>query len=116
MLTLKTRPGPVLLGGDIKTGEFVWLQRELLATHFHVMGAPGTGKTRLLLWLFRALSADPGATVVLFNVKGALGRMARDWAIADRLTDRLVMFDPGESEAIIGYNPLRPNGLSVTTH
>jgi len=116
MLSLKTRPGPLLLGSDIDTGESVRILRELLATHFHVMGPPGTGKTRLLLWLFRALSADPGATVVLFNVKGALGRMARDWAIADRLTDRLVMFDPGESAAIIGYNPLSPNGLSVTTH
>ena len=116
MLTLTARPRPLLLGTEFETGEAVRIMRELLATHFHILGPPGTGKTRLLLWLFEALSADRNATVVLFNFKGDLGHMARDWAIAHGLTKRLLLFDPAEQEAIIGYNPLRPNGLSVATH
>src|SRR5438067_1159926 len=108
MLTLQAKPKRILVGQDVDTGERIRMPRELLETHLHILGAPGAGKTRLLLWLFRSLISSRDACVILFNVKGDLGRMARDWAIAEGHTKRLVIFDPAESERVIGYNPLRP--------
>lgn len=109
------RKKTLILGTDLDDGALVRIMLDVLSTHVHVLGPPGSGKTRLLLWMFRALSADPDATIILFNVKGSLGRMARDSAIAQGLAKRLVLFDPAETRAIIGYNPLMPNGLTVAT-
>jgi hypothetical protein len=104
------------LGTDAETGEPVYLGSKWLSTHLHLIGPPGVGKTRLLLWLFQLLARVPRATIIMVNPKGALVRMARDWTIAHGHADRLILFDPGDPETVIGYNPLRPNGLPVATH
>ena len=104
------------LGTDIKSKVRVDLLLDYLATHLHVLGPPGGGKSRLLLWLFQELCKIPGATVILVNTKGDLGTMARDWCIAHGYTRRLVWFDPQDEDRIIGYNPLQPNHLPVATH
>jgi uncharacterized protein DUF87 len=104
------------LGTDLQNGKQICLRRSWLETHFHVLGPPGSGKTRLLLWIFEHLARMPQATIVLINPKGALARMARDWAIGHGLSKRVVWFDPGDKQFVIGYNPLYPNGLPVATH
>ena len=68
MITLRTKPKALTLGRDIATGETVKMLRELLATHLHVLGPPGSGKTRLVLSLFRQLYGDTQSTTILFNV------------------------------------------------
>jgi len=114
MLPIKRKP--LLMGTDRTSGQAVSLKHDWLETHVQMVGPPGTGKTRLMLSIFKALAREPEATVILMNPKGSLFRMARDWAIADGLTERLVLFDPGEENAIIGYNPLAANGLAAATH
>ncbi len=42
-------------------------------TYFNLIGPPGEGKTRLLLWLFQCLCQLPRATVVLINPKRIAG-------------------------------------------
>src|ERR1700730_5257667 len=98
MLPIKRKP--ILIGWDVTTGNAVYLDRDRLQTHLHIIGPPGTGKTRLQLQLLKELAGDPNATIILMNPKGALGRMARDWVIASGLTHRLVLFDPSEKEAV----------------
>jgi type IV secretory system conjugative DNA transfer VirD4/TraG family protein len=107
---------PLSLGTEVNTGEPVSLRQKWFETHFHVLGPPDSGKTRLLLWIFQYLARIPRATVVLVNPKGALARMARDWALGHGMSKRLVWFDPGDPQFAIGYNPLSPNGLPVATH
>lgn len=107
------RSRPIWLGRDVDTAEDVYLSRQWLETHLHILGPPGSGKTRFLLWLYENLAREPGATVILLNPKGDLFHMARDFAVAGGLTKRLVVFDPGDPQYLIGYNPLRPNGLDV---
>lgn len=114
MLPIKHKP--LLMGTERTSGQAVSLKHDWLQTHLQMVGPPGTGKTRLLLWLFMLLARLQNATVILMNPKGSLFRMARDWAIATGLTERLVLFDPGEENAIIGYNPLAANGLAIATH
>jgi len=113
---LSYRPRPIHLGADAESGEPVRLAWEWLKTHLHILGPPGTGKTRLLLHIFQQLVQRPDATVILMNPKGDLCRLARDVVINGGQTKRLILFDPAEDENVIGYNPLRPNGLSIPTH
>ena len=107
---------PLFLGREVKTGEPISLRRKWFETHLHVLGPPGSGKTRLLLWIFEYLAQIPSATIILINPKGDLARMARDWAVGHGLSKRLDWFDPGDQQFAMGYNPLSPNGLPVATH
>lgn len=104
---------PMYIGKDTETGEDLFLDLEWFETHLHVIGPPDAGKTRFLLSVFEHLARNPRATIILVNPKGALARMARDWAIGHGKTQRLVWFDPGDPQAVIGYNPLAPSGGSV---
>jgi hypothetical protein len=104
------------LGTDSESGNPVDLSLDRLETHLHIIGPPGSGKTRLLFSLFQQLAHVPDATLILLNVKGDLGTMARDWSIGHGYAGRLVWFDPADNERVVGYNPLQPNGLPVATH
>ncbi len=103
------------LGTEVRSERRVDFSLARLNTHMHIIGPPDSGKTRLLFSLFQQLVRSRDATVILFNVKGDLGTMARDWCIGRGYTKRLLWFDPADEEQIIGYNPLRPNGLTVAT-
>src|SRR5713101_85036 len=116
MANVGPRSKALYLGNEVKSGEPISLRRKWFETHFHVLGPPDSGKTRLLLWIFEYLAQIPRATIVLINPKGPFARMARDWAIGHGKSKRLVWFDPGDREFAIGYNPLSANGLPVATH
>ncbi len=116
MANVGPRSKALYLGNEVKSGEPISLRRKWFETHFHVLGPPDSGKTRLLLWIFEYLAQIPRATIVLINPKGPFARMARDWAIGHGQSKRLVWFDPGDREFAIGYNPLSANGLPVATH
>jgi hypothetical protein len=99
------------VGTDTTTGQGQYLKPRRLTQHMHVIGPPGVGKTRFQLNLFEQLQFVPEATVILFNPKGELGNMARDWTIANGLASRLALFDPGDINSRVGFDPLKPNGL-----
>jgi len=102
---LKTRG--LLLGENVESRRPAYLNLGWLQKHIHLIGPPGVGKTRLILSMFEQL-IDLGVAVVVINVKGSLGREARDLAISLGHTKRLTYFDPGDEEYVLGYNPLRP--------
>jgi hypothetical protein len=116
MTKIRRHSKPIPLGANMDTGAAANLDAKWLETHVHIVGPPGSGKTRLMLGIFRRLAQDPRATIVLVNPKGALARMARDAMIADGQSKRVVWSDPGDPEFIMGYNPLLPNELAVATH
>lgn len=107
---------PIWVGRNVDTGKAVDLSRHWFETHMHIIGPPGSGKSRFLLWIFEHLARDPEATVIMLNPKGDILHMAHDLAVARGLTKRLVAFDPGDPEYVLGYNPLRPNGLQAVAH
>lgn len=116
---MKGRPSNhsrIRLGADAATGQSTYLDLDRLATHLHLIGSTGSGKTRLLLWLFQRLSRLPHACLVLVNPKADLAVMARNWTIAHGLTKRLVWFAPADPEVVVGFNPLYPNALPPMRH
>jgi len=104
------------LGTDIKTGRSVSLRDEWFETHLHIIGPPGRGKTRFLLWILKHLLRNPKATTVLINPKGNFARMARDLMISEGQSKRMIWMDAGDPDAALGYNPLRPSARPVATH
>ncbi len=103
------------LGTAATTKRPVRLALDWLATGLHVIGPTGSGKSRLLLHLLRQLITLPRSTVIVLSPKGAFGRMARDLCIQLGLVPRLTIFDPSDPDFTVGYNPLRPNALSIAT-
>ncbi len=49
---------PIILGTDQETGQKVEVNPELFRTHFHLIGATGTGKTTAIHTMLRPLLAD----------------------------------------------------------
>lgn len=112
---LRTRG--LFVGTRADTGAALLLKLLRLATGLHIVGAPGTGKTRFATWLFSQVARVPKAAVLVLNPKGSWGQELRDWTIANGFTKRLIWFHPGEAaDHILGWNPLQPNGLPVATH
>jgi len=104
----------LLLGMLPGSNRPVHLGLERLATGVHVIGPSESGKTRALLAIVEQL-AVLDVPVFIFNPKGALGAMVRDFCIDQGLVDRLRLFDPSDPELLPGFDPLRPNGLSIAT-
>ena len=98
----------VYVGRDIQTGQECYLPLARFATGFHVLGAPGLGKTSLLTWLVR-MFARAGLAVVVLACKGSFGSDLLRCLVADGQADRVVYL-PGGDGKLCGLDPLRPNG------
>jgi len=100
--------------GTAPDGLPFYLKPEHLQTHLHVLGATGTGKSRIMLWLFKLL-CHTGRPIILADFKGGLVTMVRNWALTNGFAKRLVLFDMS-ANTLLGYNPLRENGLRLDLH
>lgn len=98
-------------GTDTKDHEPIYLTQKHLGTHLHLLGPTGSGKSRLLLWLFELLCST-NRPIILADFKGGLFKMCRDWALANGYTKRLVLFDLS-ADIVPGYNILRETGLRL---
>jgi hypothetical protein len=106
----------LFVGTANHTGQSVFLNPNILNTHVEMLGSTGTGKTRLLTWLFSQLARVPRAAVIAINPKGSWGEELRDLVIANGLAKRFIWFNPGSDDHVLGWNPLQPNGLPVAIH
>jgi type IV secretory pathway TraG/TraD family ATPase VirD4 len=97
--------------GTTLNGKPLYLAPRHLRLHLHVLGPTGTGKSRLMLWIYQLL-CHTNRPIVLIDPKGGLYRMARDWALVNGFQKRLVLFDLS-GDVLPGYNPLRPTNLRI---
>lgn len=108
-----TRDADLYLGRDLHTGENVWLPAEQQFTGTHILGPPGMGKTNLQMHAYRQFCDRRDGSVWVFSNKGDLAPMCRDLAVRDGHASRLVLFDPGLPDVVVGYDPLKPNALPI---
>lgn len=116
MPTAKPFKKAISIGADAQTGEPFALDLNWTRTHCHLIGPTGCGKTKLLQRIYQQLCRVPHSALVVLDPKGGLVEPCRDWAIAHGLTSRLILFEPGQGDVVLGYNPLKPNGLPFFTH
>lgn len=76
--------------------------------HAHVLGPTSQGKTRFLTHLFRELVQKTDSAVVFVDPLGNAYNDLVNWCYRERLDDRLLLIDPGETRMICGVNPIKP--------
>src|SRR5262245_1337172 len=114
--TANVQRAGISLGTALDDGRIVSLPTSARETGTWLLGPPGSGKTRVMLHNFNQAGSQMNEASVFFNFKGAAGRDARALALAQGQGKRLIYFDLTEREHVIGFNPLRPNGLPPMTH
>lgn len=94
------------LGWDAH-GHPVYLEEGARATHMHVIGATGGGKTKFLEYLIRQ-DIRQGRGVCLLDPTGNLCRDLLGWCAANDYLERrqIALFQPWEGEQGFGFNPL----------
>ncbi len=88
------------------------------ATHIHVIGQPGTGKSRALeSWIMQDIASGQGVGVIdphgeLFD--HLVSRIALLTEDRPELPERIVIINPLDRRYIVGFNPLEPiQGIST---
>lgn len=103
----------LLLGHNIESGEKRFLSSKSLATHMHLVGATGTGKSTALLQLMRRLLLTPEKCgMFLIDPMGNLSRdlmnfLAHPHFCPASVRDRLVYIEPAREDVVASLNPLK---------
>lgn len=98
--------GRTILGRVKKSGAYepVRIPKDARLKPIHVVGATGTGKSTLLLNLMLN-DASYGYGCALLDPHGDLSDDLLAHLPEERLSD-VILFDPGDSEYVLGFNPL----------
>ena len=78
---------PISIGVNQETGEQITLSPDLFRTHFHLLGATGSGKTNTIHQMLRAILATPRPKCALFLID-PMGNLSTDllkWIASERL-------------------------------
>ena len=101
------------LGHDLDTGEKVTFDPRNFATHLHLVGATGAGKTVAAQMLLRRLMKEPTekGCIFVFDPFGNLSRDLLRWMAytidaPEHVRDRLVYIRFADAENILPFNPL----------
>jgi len=104
---------PIRIGIDQENRRPVIVPPDLFRTHFHLLGATGSGKTNAILVMLRAILATPRPKCCLFLVD-PMGNLSRDlltWIANKRscpqhVRDRLIYIEPAHTDVVLPFNPL----------
>ena len=104
---------PITLGINRETGRKFSLKTDTFRTHFHLIGATGTGKTTAIETMIRPILMDtrPKACFFIVDLMGGLAEELLRWIASKRLCpdhvrERLLYIEPAREDRIITINPL----------
>lgn len=102
------------LGIDRDTNRRIYLDPDMFRTHWHLIGATGSGKSTALLTLLESLLLQPEqekCCLFLIDPIGNLSRELLNWIAhptrsTDYVRDRLVYFEAANEDYVLPFNPL----------
>tara|TARA_R110002111_G_scaffold164386_3_gene230571 strand:+ start:23724 stop:25484 length:1761 start_codon:yes stop_codon:yes gene_type:complete len=105
---------PIQLGVDRLTNSQINIEPDQFRTHFHLIGATGSGKSTAIQTLLRPILMQPRAEMCALFLIDPMGNLSRDllgWMANERLCpqhvrDRLVYIEPAREDVIMPFNPL----------
>lgn len=105
---------PIQLGIDRLTDSQIIIEPDQFRTHFHLIGATGSGKSTAIQTLLRPILMQPRSEICALFLIDPMGNLSRDllgWMANERLCpqhvrDRLVYIEPAREDIIMPFNPL----------
>lgn len=105
---------PISIGTDRDTRRELYLEPDQFRTHFHLIGATGSGKSTAIQTLLRPILMQPRSEMCALFLIDPMGNLSRDllgWMVNERLCpqhvrDRLVYIEPAREDFIMPFNPL----------
>jgi hypothetical protein len=102
----------ILLGHDAHSGEDVRIPESAFATHFHLIGGTGKGKTTAIHTMLQPLLSDPFHKNAFFIID-RLGNFSQElllWISSrfcpEHVRKRLVYVQPSREDLVSAFNPL----------
>lgn len=102
----------ILLGHDAATGESVRIPQSAFATHFHLIGGTGKGKTTAIHTMLQPLLSNPFQKNAFFIID-RLGNFSQElllWISSrfcpEHVRKRLVYIQPSREDLVSAFNPL----------
>lgn len=104
------KQGNILLGMSTETGPPVSINLETRATHMHIIGSTGEGKSKFMEHLNRDDIINNNG-LCLIDPHGHLYDDVVRWCETKRFLGRrkIILFNPSEEEWTFGFNPLHLN-------
>ena len=102
----------IRLGHKAEPEKPVDIPIDSFATHYHLIGGTGKGKTTAILTLLQQLLLDPFDCDchIIFDRLGGMSSDLLLWMASDFCTDearrRLVYIEPANEDYVLGFNPL----------
>lgn len=103
----------LFLGVDTKNDRRkVWLSGKDRATHMQIIGATGTGKSKMMEWMIRQDILEHRG-LCLIDPHASLYHNLTQWLEWNRLKRKVVLFDPGEENWVFSFNPLHKTDVEL---
>ncbi len=105
---------PITIGTDRDSHEKIHIEPDQFRTHFHLIGATGSGKSTAIQTLLRPILMQTRSETCALFLIDPMGNLSRDllgWMVNERLCpqhvrDRLVYIEPAREDVIMPFNPL----------
>jgi len=106
--------------GEQKSGRLVYINPETRATHMHIIGASGEGKSKFMEHMIREDIINNNG-LCLIDPHGYLYNDIVRWCETKGMLDRrnqkkIILFDPSEDKWTFGFNPLQTSGAELAFH
>lgn len=83
------------------------------ATHMHVIGSSGSGKSKFLEWMIRE-DIKNGQGLCLIDPEGTLYENIVKWSGYHWLADReIILLNPSSGDHVVGFNPFKNTGGDI---
>lgn len=108
-------PNALALGSAEKGGDLKGVRQEDRLTHFYIVGASGTGKTKFLEYMIRQ-DIRNGSGFGVIDPHGDLAESVKKFLAGSGgdLAERVVLIDPADKARTVSFNPLElPDGMGA---